>query len=94
MILDICVSGIGVVSKRTQMSKEGGVKQKRLAACDECKTRFFVQNWQYSRRAKIKCPGCGCSRFELVANDAMTDRGDVRAEAKLRSDKRFQGETT
>ncbi|MBM4091549.1 MAG: hypothetical protein FJ276_19295 [Planctomycetes bacterium] len=53
----------------------------RLHECDECGSRRFVTFLELTRAAKPKCHYCGCSRLELVCEEAKADR------ARLQSDR-------
>lgn len=63
-------------------------KNKRLYECDECHRRAYFHWVQFTRAAKPKCPGCGCSRLEPVSNTAKVEivaREQVRAAHGTRS---------
>lgn len=61
------------------MSKERkGLKY--LFACQECGTKRFVSWVEQNRASRPKCFGCGCTRLELVSEEAKEDRARLQRE--------------
>lgn len=46
---------------------------RRLYQCDDCGTRRQVAWVETLRAAKPKCMACGCTRLELVSDEAKKD---------------------
>jgi len=46
---------------------------KRLYECEECHARRMVAWVELNRAAKPKCSACGCTRLELVSEEAKKD---------------------
>ena len=53
---------------------------RRLYECDECKTRRWVRWVELNRAAKPRCAACGCTRLELVSDEAKNDRARLQQE--------------
>ena len=53
------------------------MSSKRLYQCEDCKNRQFVSRIELSRRAKPKCTKCGCSRLEMVSDEAVIEMADI-----------------
>ena len=53
---------------------------KRLYECDDCGERRFVRWIELNRAAKPRCFHCGCTRMELVSDDARQDRARLQSE--------------
>lgn len=54
----------------------------RKYRCEECKTTSFHHWIELNRAARMRCPGCGSARLELVSEEAKKDAAelnDVRA---------------
>ncbi len=47
---------------------------KRLYECDDCKHHQMVAWVELNRAAKPACQVCGCTRLELVSEQAKEDR--------------------
>ena len=59
-------------------TKPKGIK--RLYECDDCHERRFVAWIELNRAAKPKCQRCGCTRLELVSDEAKDDRARLKRE--------------
>ena len=51
-----------------------------LYECDECHERRYVDKMEANRAAKPRCKKCGCTRLEIVSEDARKDRARLQAE--------------
>jgi peptide subunit release factor 1 (eRF1) len=51
-----------------------------LYECDECHTRRYVSWVEANRAAKPRCRACGCTRLEIVSEDARKDRARLNQE--------------
>lgn len=57
--------------------KKNGKIAKRLYKCDDCINRFFLYNYQLDRASRPRCMACGCTRLNLVSDDAKDHRDVV-----------------
>jgi len=53
---------------------------RRLYECDDCHAKYFVTWVELNRASKPKCQACGCTRLELVSEEAKRDRSRLQAE--------------
>lgn len=70
-------------------------KNKRLHRCDDCGNRQFISRAELARRFKPKCIRCGCSRLELVSEDAVKEVADInsaRLEQRSQLDRKRSGQ--
>ena len=51
----------------------------RKYRCDECKEESFHHWIERNRAARLRCPGCGSARMELVAEEAKKEAADLQA---------------
>ncbi len=68
--------------------------QRRLYACDDCGERRFIAWVELNRAAKPKCFRCGCTRLELVSEDAKQDRVRLNEQRPSRMGGSLQLSTT
>lgn len=52
---------------------------KRKYRCDECKLESFHHWIELNRASRMRCPACGCSRLELVSDDAKKEAAAANA---------------
>ena len=53
-------------------------KGSRKYECDECKERSYHHWIAFNRASRPKCPKCGCSRLELVSEEAKEERANLQ----------------
>lgn len=53
---------------------------KYLYECDDCHTRQFIRRAMFNRAAKPHCKNCGCTRLEMVSEDAREDLARTQRE--------------
>jgi DNA-directed RNA polymerase subunit RPC12/RpoP len=46
----------------------------RLYQCDECKEKSYHHWIELNRAARMRCPGCGSARLELVTEAGKQDQ--------------------
>ena len=51
----------------------------RLFECDDCGARRFIRWVELTRAAKPRCMRCGCTRMDLVSEDARKDRARLNS---------------
>ena len=53
---------------------------RKLYECDDCHARRFVAWVELNRAGKPRCNACGCTRLELVSEDAKNDQARLNQE--------------
>jgi uncharacterized Zn finger protein len=59
-----------------------GKRGSRLYQCDECKEKSYHHWIERNRAARMRCPGCGSVRLELVSKEAKDDQASLHDVAR------------
>lgn len=52
------------------------MKGRRKYRCGECKTETFHHWIALNRAGRLRCPGCGSARMELVSTEAKNEAAE------------------
>ncbi len=51
-----------------------GKRKYRCQECGECSMHHWIER---NRAARMRCPGCGSARLDLVSAEAQADQADL-----------------
>ena len=54
------------------------MRGQRKYRCGECKAESFHHWIERNRAARMRCPGCGSARLELVTKEAKEEAADLQ----------------
>lgn len=55
-----------------------GRRGQRMYQCGECKGRSYHHWIERNRAARMRCPGCGSARLELVSDEAKKEAAEAQ----------------